>query len=207
MTHILYILQLTLDGYSERQGEPYCKSCYGKLFGPKGFIGGSANFNSYIDSTTSQQSESAIPPPPPPRQVVTNDWSAASSEVPALSPQNSGRIVNDRNLRAFDSDTSQGVFATEGMVSATRGKFVATPSNKCAKCTKSVPMPEERRACDLYWHIDCFTCGGLQTNGCKKKLTLDGYTSRGSDPYCRACYNRLFGAKGFVGGSATINTY
>lgn len=201
-----------MDGYSDRQGEPYCKACYGKLFGPKGFINGTANFNSYVDPVPQSQSE--VPPPPPPRpappappSLVASDWNAASSAESAPSPQASGRIVNDRNLRAYEAEASQGVFATEGKVSSVRGKFVAAPSNKCAKCAKSVPMPEERRACDLYWHIDCFTCGGLQSDGCKKKLTLDGYTSRGSDPYCRACYNRLFGAKGFVGGSATINTY
>ena len=48
---------------------------------------------------------------------------------------------------------SQGVFATGGKVSAARGKFVAAPSNKCAKCTKSVALPEERRACKLSFII------------------------------------------------------
>lgn len=186
-----------MDGYTDRQGEPYCKPCYGKLFGPKGFINGTANFNSYIDPGPAQSSQIPSPPPRPAPPAPVSESSAPPSD----------RIVNDRNLRAYEVEASQGVFAAPGKVSAARGKFVAAVGNKCAKCAKSVPMPEERRACDLYWHIDCFTCGGLQSDGCKKKLTLDSYTSRGSDPYCRPCYNRLFGAKGFIGGSATINTF
>ena len=52
-----------------------------------------------------------------------------------------------------------------------------------------------------------FKCGGANSDGCKKKLSLVEYTAHKHEPYCKTCYTNLFGPKGFVGGSATINTF
>lgn len=51
--YITYILlgacgkKLTLDTYEDGKGSPFCKICYGKFFGPKGFIGGTVAFNTF----------------------------------------------------------------------------------------------------------------------------------------------------------------
>ena len=74
---------MTLDGYLEHENEPFCKSCYGKLFGPKGYGFGSTNtlLNSYVyDPVTatnatpvsnSSTSKNAPPPPPLPPKPST----------------------------------------------------------------------------------------------------------------------------------------
>lgn len=48
------------------------------------------------------------------------------------------------------------------------------------------------------WHKACFTCGGTEGNGCGRTLLLDNYTDHGSNPYCTACYGRLYRPKGVV---------
>ena len=50
---------------------PYCKTCYGKLFGPKGFMGGSATINNFVES----------------HQTLVNDRNAKVSDSDAFLKQ------------------------------------------------------------------------------------------------------------------------
>jgi hypothetical protein len=77
----------------------------------------------------------------------------------------------------------------------------------CARCVKYVALPEKRNACGKVYHIECFLCGGDNSDGCGKKLTLDGYSDRQGQPYCKTCYGRLFAPKGFINGTANFNSY
>lgn len=61
----------------------------------------------------------------------------------------------------------------------------------CAKCIKPVGLNDRRAACKKTWHSDCFTCGGTDTDGCGKKLTLDTFTSHYNEPYCKGCYGKV----------------
>ena len=150
--NISFNVQLSLDGYSDKAGEPYCKSCYGKLFGPKGFIGGTTSFNNF-------------------------DVDAGADT----------RIINNRHEKVTDHHTlpSTDVADIKGARESS-----TTHAKHCAKCSKSVSLPEERLACTRVWHTDCFTCGGLQADGCNKKLSLAEYTAHGNDPYCKSCYTK-----------------
>jgi hypothetical protein len=56
---------------------------------------------------------------------------------------------------------------------------------------------EEMLAIGKLWHKNCFTCGGVNSDGCKKTLSRDGYVDHDQEPYCNACYSRLFRPKGF----------
>lgn len=160
--------KLTLDSYTAKGDEPYCKTCYGKLFGPKGFMGGSVTMNSFLDDGNA-------------RGDVTND--RHEKVIDHLLPNSSPRAAPVGNA-----------------------KFVPpTGAIKCVKCSKSVGLAEQRLACDLTWHIDCFTCGGLQSDGCGKKMTLENYQQHDADPYCKPCYGKLFGTKGFIGASGMNN--
>ena len=48
---------LSVGGYQEHDDMPFCKTCYGKLFGPKGygFAGGSAGLSANRDDDTLEQ--------------------------------------------------------------------------------------------------------------------------------------------------------
>ena len=93
---------------------------------------------------------------------------------------------NDKNIRLFNNDSP-------GSGPRPVGNANYRPpvdAVKCFKCQKSVGLVEQRVACNKIWHSDCFTCGGLQNEGCHKKLTLDGYSEHNEDPYCKTCYGK-----------------
>lgn len=76
---------------------------------------------------------------------------------------------------------------------------------KCYQCSKSVYKAEELVAIGKSWHISCFTCGGKNSDGCKRVLKRDGYLDHDNEPYCNSCYSKLFRPKGFNMASS-INT-
>ncbi len=82
-------------------------------------------------------------------------------------------------------------------------------ANKCYVCDKTVYKMEEIIALGHVWHDKCFRCGGKQplgeNPGCNKVLTRDGYLDHHSEPFCNACYNKLYRPKGFGYGN-TLNT-
>lgn len=161
--------KLTLDSYSAHSDEPYCKTCYGKLFGPKGYGAGSITFNTFVDKPSDLD-----------KVDVKNDRHTKVTDH--IAKDSGTKPVGDVHYRP----------PTDGL--------------KCNKCHKSVGLVEQRLACDKTWHSECFTCGGVQTNGCKKRLTLDSYVDHDKDPYCKTCYGKLWGTKGFIGASL-INSF
>lgn len=83
--------------------------------------------------------------------------------------------------------------------------FCLPVSAKCHLCTKSVYKVEELLAVGQMWHKQCFTCGGKNNDGCKRVMQRDGYVDHENQPYCTACYSKLFRPKGFSI-SAGLNT-
>ena len=71
---------------------------------------------------------------------------------------------------------------------------------KCAKCEKSVYKAEEIRAANQYFHKLCFKC-----TLCNKLLETNILTEHQGDLFCRSCYGKKFGPKGYgFGGGAGI---
>jgi hypothetical protein len=64
---------------------------------------------------------------------------------------------------------------------------------------------EEIIAVGRVWHNSCFVCSGTKGDGCKRTLTRDNYLDHENQPYCQACYSKLFKPKGFGYGN-TLNT-
>ena len=131
--------KLTLDSYTDRKGVPFCKACYCRLYGPKGFINGTATFNSYDDSRRENDNTS-------------NDKSATSGvfESNSAPRPDDGRIVNDRNAKTMDTEIipkAEDIHGLKNVFSGSKGK-------SCAKCAKSVTLVEERLACNQTWHTD-----------------------------------------------------
>mmetsp|Transcript_14897 Transcript_14897/g.27547 ORF Transcript_14897/g.27547 Transcript_14897/m.27547 type:complete len:318 (+) Transcript_14897:49-1002(+) len=65
-------------------------------------------------------------------------------------------------------------------------------SPKCPRCEKAVYFNERLRALENDWHRSCFKC----TN-CEKGLELGKQSEHNLQPYCKTCYSRLYGAKGY----------
>lgn len=76
--------------------------------------------------------------------------------------------------------------------------FKAPECPKCPKCSKSVYAAEEMLAAGQKWHKTCFKCGL-----CHKHLDSTNATEHGGELYCKQCYGRKFGPKGYgFGGGA-----
>jgi len=141
---------LSVGAYQEHDDCPFCKQCYGKLFGPKGygFAGGSAGLSANRDDETQEQ--------------VTMRNSYAESQVPKRSSNYSG-------------------------------------APECPRCEQPVYFAEEIFAIGMKWHKACLKC-----NSCGKKLDSSAVNEHDQEIYCRTCYSKHFGVKGygFAGGAA-----
>ncbi|XP_078345924.1 cysteine and glycine-rich protein 2-like [Oculina patagonica] len=75
-------------------------------------------------------------------------------------------------------------------------KFGGSP--KCPRCGKSVYMAEEVLGAGAKWHKQCFTC-----KECNKRLDSTTVSDKEGEIYCKACYGKNFGPKGYgYGGGA-----
>ncbi|XP_015791240.1 cysteine and glycine-rich protein 1 [Tetranychus urticae] len=64
----------------------------------------------------------------------------------------------------------------------------------CHRCEKTVYFNEERMAIGKSFHKTCFVCAN---KGCGRRLDSGNLTEHNCDVYCRSCYGRLFGPKGY----------
>ncbi|XP_038675664.1 cysteine and glycine-rich protein 1-like [Scyliorhinus canicula] len=74
--------------------------------------------------------------------------------------------------------------------------------NKCGVCQKTVYFAEEVQCDGKYFHKSCFRC-----MGCKKNLDSTTLAVHGDEIYCKACYGRKYGPKGYGygQGAGTLN--
>jgi hypothetical protein len=84
-----------------------------------------------------------------------------------------------------------------GLLTRKQPRFIPQ-APKCAKCDKNVYKAEEIRAANKTFHKLCFKC----TN-CNKLLETNILTEHQGDLYCRVCYGRNFGPKGYGYGAGT----
>lgn len=73
----------------------------------------------------------------------------------------------------------------------------------CPRCGKQVFLAEKRAAAGKAFHATCFTCFS-----CRSKLDSGKLTEKEGEVYCKACYGRQFGPKGygFGGGAGALKT-
>jgi cysteine/glycine-rich protein len=85
-----------------------------------------------------------------------------------------------------------------------RAPRFAPQAPKCAKCLKSVYAAEEVRAAQKTFHKLCFKC-----TSCNKLLETNILTEHQGDLYCRSCYAKNYGPKGYgfgLGGTLSSET-
>lgn len=176
---------LKRDGYLDHSGEPFCQACYNKLYRPKGFnvgvgmntdVSSNNNINNTAVSPAVSPVNKPVPPPPAPP--------AAPPAPPAARP-------------APPAPTPAPASTTTPALGG---------GSKCSICTKTVYKMEEIIALGRIFHDKCFTCGGVNNDGCGKVLKRDTYVDHDNEPYCQPCYARLFGPKTFGFGLTAEST-
>eukprot|EP01134_Creolimax_fragrantissima_P005196 CFRG5196T1 len=90
-----------------------------------------------------------------------------------------------------------------GFTRKTTGVRVTVQSDKCGKCVKSVYPAEKIQVGGQPWHKQCFKC-----NTCDKMLSLGGECMKQQTPFCKTCYGKAYGAKGYGygGGAGALHT-
>lgn len=147
----------TLDSTNctEHNEEMYCKSCYGRQFGPKGYgFGGGAG-------------------------VLSMDTGDGYKNGPPTC-----------NIPA----TAQAYIAPkQSSVPVVRGKPKFGGADICPRCGKAVYMAEKMMGGGSAWHkTTCFTCAE-----CNKRLESTSLCEREGEIYCKSCYGKNFGPKGY----------
>eukprot|EP00123_Amoebidium_parasiticum_P012419 comp21339_c0_seq1/m.29251 comp21339_c0_seq1/g.29251 ORF comp21339_c0_seq1/g.29251 comp21339_c0_seq1/m.29251 type:complete len:200 (-) comp21339_c0_seq1:148-747(-) len=148
---------------ADKDGEIFCKSCYGRNFGPKGYgYGGGAGTLSMEGSSTAFTVKGpAAGGPVTTKKDEGEEKSEAASESPA---------------------TTKKVLGTD----------------VCPRCEKKVYMAEKVLGAGYSWHKSCFRC-----KTCSKNLDSTTCQDKDSEVYCKGCYAKNFGPKGYgYGGGA-----
>ncbi len=62
----------------------------------------------------------------------------------------------------------------------------------CTGCKQAVYFAEETWALDKIWHTTCLKC-----TACQKRLDSGSIVENDNNPYCKNCYSKEFGPKGY----------
>jgi len=200
--------KLVRDNYTEKDGMPYCKACYDKLF--RGWVKASkaaANDNLSAMLANKRSSAKLLA-----GSIVTGNNNVTVPESSDANNEVLNKVLASNAAAAplYEKATTEAP-VWNANVSATRAKYAVgkttpfNPANKCVKCSKTVYKMEETIAVGQVWHNQCFCCGGLNSDGCNKVLSRDNYVDHDGQPYCNSCFNKQFRTKGF-GVAAGLNT-
>lgn len=137
----------------QRDEDIYCKACYGRLFGPKGY--GFAGGASGLSMDTGKPNEIC-------RDNVSH---LAQAQVP------------QRLEKGGDASNNE----------------------ICSSCSKAVYFAERVAGMGKVYHKSCFKC-----TACRRNLDSTLLTEHENNVYCKACYGKNFGPKGFGFGTAMM---
>lgn len=176
---------------TEHQNDLYCRSCYGKNFGPKGYGYG-------CGAGTLSTECGTIP-------INTNGSDAASgkeNDASLLKRVNSQGLTSSFSSSSLSSSPSSNSIARKPSVNLSILNLGNT--EKCARCQKAVYMAEKVAAAGQSYHKLCFTC-----LSCKKLLnSMTCCDNSDGDIFCKPCYGKQYGPRG-VGygiGAGTLKT-
>uniref|UniRef100_A0A8D1VHW5 Cysteine and glycine-rich protein 1 n=1 Tax=Sus scrofa TaxID=9823 RepID=A0A8D1VHW5_PIG len=153
--------------------EIYCKSCYGKKYGPKGYGYGQGAGTLSMDKGESLGIKHEETP----------------GHRPTTNP-NASKFAQKIGGSERCPRCSQAVYAAEKVIGAGKG---AGPSVCQAPATPSAAPHEGDSDSPLQsWHKSCFRCAK-----CGKGLESTTLADKDGEIYCKGCYAKNFGPKGF----------
>jgi len=144
-----------------RDGQPFCKSCYGKNFGPSGYGFGNGGAGVMAAETPSQKTFAHQPKMAP---AATPVGTASAAAPTAAAP--AGKTKYPENYKSGNE--------------------------RCPRCNDRVYFAEKMVANGINWHKQCVKCAI-----CGKRLDSTTLTEREKEIYCKSCYGKCFGPKGF----------
>ena len=184
--------RMDLTEYVDKSGEPYCKFCYSKLFGPTGHRQGTSSIT--LDKTVTKLETTASPP--------KAAGAAGTVEAVDNSKATNPFLQRDKETRASTGKAPAPAPPRPVAKPAASAAASGGGAPKCAACTKSVFAVEEVKALGRVYHKRCFRCSGENKDGCNRVLSKMDYVDGkgkeglGPQPYCKSCYTKLYGPKG-----------
>ncbi|KAG5460148.1 MAG: hypothetical protein BJ554DRAFT_7839 [Olpidium bornovanus] len=205
---ILYGILDTVEGLDafnllENNREAYCKKCHSQLFGPKGygFGGGVLQRETVTDTQPVSAAASAPSSGGPHGSSVSSAGSAGVNPQPAPTPPTtSGQATASRSEVNLATEYYQRISP------ASQRKWnpsVGHGGDVCPTCNKTVYAAEAVQGVGKKFHKLCFKC-----TSCNRQLDSSNITEKDNKAYCRSCYARDFGPKGYGygGGAAFLTT-
>ncbi|KAJ2810748.1 hypothetical protein H4S07_002496 [Coemansia furcata] len=210
---------------TEHDGEAFCRNCYTKLFSPRGYnIGGSteniAQRSAYVRSRGSMAESPPVSPTRRRETLAAQDQaSLAAAYLRSTSPAVFDSAVAAAASAAVSGrgrPTTPGGPAPVQRPMSARGTLAygraykpkafgagVPPPDVCPRCNTTIYAAEMGAAAGRKYHKRCIRC-----KTCDSSIGSLQITERDGEIYCKQCYARDFGPKGFRPSlGASINDY
>jgi len=204
---------------ADKDGEIYCRNCYGKSFGIKGYgYGGGAGI---LSTEAIKENKEVAAVLQAPKGVFCGECGASDqtgkfcggcgativqvTAAVAVVAQVDPAATQDAGTGGTLSSPNSSTRSTSPMTNSAP-KLNTTPRSSlfgggeiCPRCSKTVYHAEKAIGAGRSWHRKtCFVC-----RDCKKGLDSDTLADKDGEIFCRACYGKNFGPKGYgYGGGA-----
>jgi len=185
---------------AENKGEIYCRACHTKEFGPKGYgYGGGAGVLTITSGASSSSGGSS-------GQGAFCAKCGEGDQRGKFCSQCGEAVQREQSSSQSSPAATPAVNATAARRAFEPAKTTQTlgGSNQCPACGKPVYAAEKVIGAGKDWHKLCFRCAA-----CGKGLDSTTVVDRDGQIFCRACYGKNFGPKGYgygQGAGALVNT-
>ncbi|KAG2211149.1 hypothetical protein INT47_006268 [Mucor saturninus] len=221
---------------TEKDNEAYCRTCYTRKWGPKGygFAGGAAFLSTedkmpseileekdIIRQSSARDQEASLPmhqeasSPNVPQQQEQQQQQKAPPALPArrevplqprqVSPPLPSRQESFREEASSTGASSPAAAAVNHVPSIKKPGYISqhtgyvprklnfqSQNDICTGCKKAVYAAELVLGAGNKYHKACLKCCD-----CGKRLDSTNMVDRDFDLYCRGCYSKSFGPKGY----------
>ncbi|KAI7897905.1 uncharacterized protein BX663DRAFT_526874 [Cokeromyces recurvatus] len=186
---------------TEKNNEAYCKTCYNRKWGPKGYgFAGGASFLStesklpseilkenYLPSGNHHLTRNVAEQSPPLKPV---DNKTEETILPSL--PNRPQLPPRPSLPSRPTNHEQQSYIKHHTDYVPRKFNFGSQPDICVSCQKPVYAAELVLGAGNKYHKMCLKC-----SQCGKRLDSTNMVDKDYDPYCRGCYSKLFGPKGY----------